>query len=182
MQRGYKLLIIGTAILAIGIILIGIMFVILKQSSFSINTSIETISPGKSAIKTSDVKAGTKMAIAVTYQPPEVPLNVQVVQEPGLSKILDANFTNKLFANFMPNKDGAANIIITNLGSNQVSANTIFGNSEFFDANGQPSTILSATAIAGPLLSFVGIVVLIVGGVILFIERRRARREKKFRE
>jgi uncharacterized membrane protein len=41
---------------------------------------------------------------------------------------------------------------------------------------------LSATAIAGPLLSFVGIVVLIVGGVILFIDRRRARREKKFQE
>jgi len=87
MQRGYKLLIIDTAILAIGIILVGIMFVILKQSSFSINTSIETISPGKSVNKTSDVKAGTKMAIAVTYQPPEVPLNVQVVQEPGLSLI-----------------------------------------------------------------------------------------------
>ena len=102
------------------------MFVILKQSSFSINTSIETISPGKSVIKTSDVKAGTKMTIVVTYQPAEVPLNVQVVQEPGLSKILDANFTHKLFANFTPNKDGAANIIITNLGSNQVSANTLF--------------------------------------------------------
>jgi hypothetical protein len=82
----------------------------------------------------------------------------------------------------MPNKDGVDNIIITNLGSNQVTANTLFGNSDFFDANGQPNTILSATAIAGPLLSFVGIIVLIVGGIILFIDRRRARKGKKFQE
>jgi hypothetical protein len=46
MQRGYKLLIAGSAILAAGIILIGITFIILKQQSFSINSSIETISPG----------------------------------------------------------------------------------------------------------------------------------------
>jgi hypothetical protein len=46
MQRGYKLLITGAAILVVGIALIGITFVILKQQSFSINSSIETISPG----------------------------------------------------------------------------------------------------------------------------------------
>jgi hypothetical protein len=55
MQRGYKLLIAGSAILAAGIILIGITFIILKQQSFSINSSIETISPGKSIFKTSGV-------------------------------------------------------------------------------------------------------------------------------
>ena len=60
MQRGYKLLIAGGGILALGIILIGITFVILKQQSFSINSSIETISPGKSIFKTSEVWAGKK--------------------------------------------------------------------------------------------------------------------------
>ena len=60
MQRGYKLLIAGAAILVAGIILIGITFVILKQQSFSINSSIETIYPGKSMFKTSEVSAGKK--------------------------------------------------------------------------------------------------------------------------
>ena len=60
MRRGYKLLAVGAAILVVGIILIGITFVILKQQSFSINSSIETISPGKSIFKTSEVKAGKK--------------------------------------------------------------------------------------------------------------------------
>ena len=175
-------MIIGAAILALGLILTVTIFLILKQTSFFINTSIEMISPGKSVLKSSDVNKGTKMAIAVNSQPSEVPLNVQVIQEPGLSKILDVNFTHRLFTSFMPDKDGADNIIVTNLGSKQVSATTIFGSSEFFDANGQPSTILSATAIAGPSLSFVGIVVLIAGGVILFIDRRRGRRRKKYQE
>ena len=70
MRRGYKLVIAGTAILVVGIIiLIGITFVILKQQSLSINSSFETISPGKSMLKLSEVKAGKKMAIAVNYQP-----------------------------------------------------------------------------------------------------------------
>jgi hypothetical protein len=43
--------------------------------------------------KTSEVSAGKKMAIAANYQPPDVPLNIQVIRQPGLTKILDLNFT-----------------------------------------------------------------------------------------
>jgi hypothetical protein len=177
MQRGYKLLIAGGAILAAGIILIGVTFVILKQQSFSINSSIETISPGKSMVKTSEMNVGKKMAIVVNYQPSDVPLNIQVIQQPGLAKILDLNFTHRLFTNFMPTKDGIDNIMITNLGTKQVSANIIFGSSEFFDAGGQPKTSLSVMAIAGPLLSFIGIIVLIIGGIFLLKDRIRTRRK-----
>ena len=173
MQRGYKLLIAGGGILALGIILIGITFVILKQQSFSINSSIETISPSKSMFKSSQVTAGKKMAIVVIYQPPDVPLNIRVIQQPGLAKILDLNFTHRLFTNFVPSKDGMDNIMITNLGTKQVSANAIFGSSEFFDATGQPKTALSGMAIAGPLLSFIGIIVLIIGGIFLLKDRIR---------
>jgi hypothetical protein len=48
-------------------ILVGITFVILNQQSFSINSSIQTISPGKSMLKTSEVLAGKKMTIVVNY-------------------------------------------------------------------------------------------------------------------
>ena len=140
MRRGYKLVIAGTAILVVGIIiLIGMTFVILKQQSLSINSSFETISPGKSMLKLSEVKAGKKMAIAVNYQPPYVPLNIQVIQRPHLAKILDLNFTHSLFTNFVPSKDGMDNITITNLGTKEVSANAIFGSIKFFDAGGQPA-------------------------------------------
>jgi hypothetical protein len=40
------------------------------------------------------------------------------------------------------------NILITNLGTKQLGANTVFGNIEFFDAGGQPKASLSAMAIA----------------------------------
>src|SRR5919199_1297823 len=178
MQRGYKLLIAGGGILALGIILIGIAFVILKQQSFSINSSIETISPGKSMFKSSQVTAGKKMAIVVNYQPPDIPLNIQVIQQPSLAKILDLNFTHRLFTNFVPSKDGMDNIMITNLGTKQISASAIFGSSEFFDAAGQPKTALSVMAIAGPLLSFIGIIVLIIGGIFLLKDRIRTRRRE----
>src|SRR5919198_2545623 len=176
MQRGYKLLIAGGAILAAGIILIVMTFIIFKQQSFSINSSIGMISPGKSMVKTSEVNAGKKMAIAINYQPSDVPLNIQVIQQPSLAKILDLNFTHRLFTNFVPSKDGTDNIMITNLGTKQVSANTIFGSIEFFDATGQPKTSLSVMAISGPLLSFIGIIVLIIGGIFLLKDRIRTRR------
>jgi hypothetical protein len=177
MQRAHKLLIAGGAILAAGIILFGITLVILRQQSFSINSSIETISPGKSMVKTSEMNGRKKIVIVVNYQPPDVPLNIQVIQQPGLTKILDLNFTNRLFTSFIPNKDVTNNIMITNLGAKQVSANTIFGSSEFFDTGGQPKTPLSAMAIAGPFLSFIGIIILIIGGIFLLKDRIRTRRK-----
>lgn len=176
MRKGYKLLIAGTSILAAGMILVGIAFVILNQQSFSINSSIQTISPGKSILKTSEVLAGKKMTIVINYQPSDIPLNIQVIQQPGLSKVLDLNFTDRLFTNFVPNKDGTDNIMITNLGAKQISANTIFGSSEFFDTRGQPKTSVGAIAVAGPLLLFIGIIILIVGGILLLKDRIRIRR------
>ena len=116
------------------------------------------------------------MAIAVNYQPLDVPLNIQVIQQPGLAKILDLNFTHRLFTSFIPNKDGTNNIMITNLGAKQVSANTIFGSREFFDAGGQPKTPLGALAIAGPFLSFIGIIVLIIAGIFLLKDRIKGKR------
>ena len=178
MQRSHKILIIGAAILAVGIILIILTFTVLGQSSFSISTSYDTIAPGNSILKTIDTSTGANMSISANYQPTDVPLNVQIIQEQDLSKILDVNFTNKLFTNFVPKQDGVNNILITNLGSEQISGNIAFGNNEFFDSAGQPKATLSATAIAGPFLSFIGFVVLIVGGIFYFIDRRRIRKLK----
>ncbi|HEY7110717.1 MAG TPA: hypothetical protein VH415_14930 [Nitrososphaeraceae archaeon] len=174
MQRSYKILISGAALLGIGIILIVIMFSLLHQTSFSINASLDTFPPAKSLVKTiDDATAGTNMAISLNYQPPDVPFNVQVIQESGLTKLLDVNFTNKLFTKYTPTADGDNNVLITNLGSKQASGNTILGNVAFFDANGQPQVALGGAAIAGPFLSFIGVIVLIVGGVIYLLDRRK---------
>ena len=54
-----------------------------------------------------------------------LPLNVQIIQEQDLAKILDLNFTNKLFTDFMPKQDGVNNILITNLGSEQISGSVV---------------------------------------------------------
>jgi hypothetical protein len=120
------------------------------------------------------------MAVAVNYQPPDVRLNIQVIQQPGLAKILHLNFTHRLFTSFVPGNDGVDNILITNLGTKHLSANTIFDNIEFFDAGGQPKTLLSAMAIAGPLLSLIGIIVLIIRGI--FLIKDRIRRIRKGRD
>jgi hypothetical protein len=129
-------------------------------------------------VKASEMNIGKKMTIVVNYQPPDVPLNIQVIQQPGLAKVLDLNFTDRLFTSFIPNKNGTDNIMITNLGTKQVSANTIFGSSEFFDTGGQPKTSLSAMAIAGPSLSFIGIIILIIGGIFLLMDRITRTRRK----
>ena len=131
MQRGYKILIIGAAAMAAGIILTLTVMVVLKQSSFNINASMETVSPGKSIFKTSEVSRSAKMAIGINSKPSDIPVNLQIIERPGLAKILDVNFTGSLFKNFISNRDGEDTMMITNLGSKEVSANTIFGNSNF---------------------------------------------------
>ena len=178
LQRGYKILIIGGGALAVGIILTMAVFLTFKQTSFNINTGIDIISPDKSIFKTSEVNKGEKMAIGISSKPSDIPMNLQIIERPGLAKILDVNFTGSIFENFMPNKDGEDTIMITNLGSKEVGANTVLGNSDFFDSSGQPKIFLGAAAISGVFLSFIGVIILIIGGIILFIDRRRVRRMK----
>lgn len=178
LQRGYKLLIIGGGALVAGIILTMVIFMTFKQTSFNINTGFDTVSPGKSILKTSDVNSGEKMAIGISSKPSDIPINLQIIERPSLAKMLDINFTGSLFNSFIPNRDGKATILITNLGSQEVGINTFFGNSNFFDASGHPKIFLGAAALAGVALSFAGVIILIIGGIILFIDRKRAKRMK----
>ena len=178
MQRGYKILIIGAAALAAGIILTLSVMAVLKQTSFNIDASVDIVSPSKSIFKTSEVSRGTKMAIGINSKPADIPMNLQIIERQGLAKILDVNFTGSLFENFIPNRDGEDSIMITNLGSKEVSANTVLGNSDFFDSSGQPKIFLGAAALLGVSLSFIGVIILIIGGIILFIDRRKAKRIK----
>ena len=135
-------MIIGAAALAAGIILTLSVMAVLKQTSFNIDASVDIVSPSKSIFKTSEVSRGTKMAIGINSKPADIPMNLQIIERQGLAKILDVNFTGSLFENFMPNRDGEDTIMITNLGSKEVSANTVLGNSDFFDSNGQPKIFL----------------------------------------
>ena len=144
LQRGYKILIIGGSALVVGIILTMVIFLTFKQTSFNINTGIDTISPHKSIIKTSEVNRGEKMGIGISSKPSDIPMNLQIIERPSLAKILDVNFTGSSFNSFIPNRDGEDTILITNLGSQVVSANTFLGNSNFFDASGQPKIFLGA--------------------------------------
>lgn len=178
MQRAYKVLIIGGAIFILGIILIMITFHSLNQQSFLINSSIDTISPNKSILKTIEVTANSGLGISLNYQPSEILLNIQVIQQSNLSKILDLNFTNKFFTTLIPSNDDTDRILITNLGSKTVSASTVMGNIDFFDAQGQPKVANSAMAVAGPLLLFIGVIIFIVGGILLLIDRIRGRKRK----
>jgi hypothetical protein len=61
-----------------------------------------------------------------------------------------------------------------------VGAYAIFDNIEFFDAGSQPKISLSTLAIAGPLLSLIGIIVLTIGGI--FLIKDRLRRIRKGRD
>ena len=118
------------------------------------------------------------MAIGINSKPSDIPMNLQIIEREGLAKILDVNFTGSLFKIFMSNRDGEDTMMITNLGSKEVSVNTVFGNSDFFDASGQPKIFLGAVTVSGIMLSFVSIIILIAGGIILLIDRRRAKRMK----
>lgn len=71
--------------------------------------------------------------------------------------------------------------MITNLGSKTISANTLLGNIEFFDTNDQPKVSISimTMAIAGPSLLFIGVLVLIVSGILLLIDRIRRRKSRE---
>lgn len=179
---GQKLLVIGGALVAIGIVLVASTFLIIGQSSYSFSTSAQTVSAGESFSKTTEAQAGANMTVVVGVQPSEVPMQLQV-RQPGGYIISNISFNNRTSATFTPITDGEYTIIIANLGNEQASVSMLAGTNPFFaldgyDGNQQHANVaLGAMAISGPILGGIGFVVIVIGATVYFLrDRRRARR------
>ena len=81
-----------------------------------------------------------------------------------------------LFTTFRPDVEGEYTLTITNLGSSPVKIGGIFGYLPIIGNNNQVNLQPLSGIIAGVILFFIGIITLIVGAIIIILDRRRKKR------
>ncbi|HYT41962.1 MAG TPA: hypothetical protein VEP90_06425, partial [Methylomirabilota bacterium] len=87
-------------------------------------------------------------------------------------------FTKPFLTTIKPDVMGRYNLVIDNLGGRLVSVGILFGNLPFVSQNNQLNLTLFGGLVAGGILAVAGIIALIVGPVVLIVDRRRITRNK----
>ncbi|MGB7960489.1 MAG: hypothetical protein WCF46_11400, partial [Nitrososphaeraceae archaeon] len=194
LKRGYLILIVGAALFIIGIILTatyGMSIVSLTLSENIILADV-SISPSKSinhTIEISDTERPVSLVLHIeselnddtNYETPSEPLVEQIVINPNGFKVnqnqIGRNGQSDLFTSFRPQTDGIYTLTLSNLGTDQVKVQGIFGYlpiTEDDQVNLAPFT----GVLAGAALFIIGIITLIAGTIFTILDRRREKNKR----
>jgi len=187
MKRGYKILITGTIVLIFGISLGGISVISMwassesEQSDYTIDKSV--ITPDSPLFKLIPSNGNEKIHVVLyDMQPEDNPINITIKAEDG-TILLDKTAQNQLVDDFYnPKTAGSLHVTITNLGAVPVTVSGILGSSSPAQEV-EPETTRKQLVdkyayqlylvVAGVVVVFAGIVILIIGGIISFKDRMK---------
>jgi hypothetical protein len=197
LQRGYIILIIGSALLISGIVIStfwagSFASSFLRQGIILSNVAIPPSGSASNTIRVTDISHPIALQVhfessSIGSQNGQTSSNTtsnniglrEVVKDP-LGKILTQNtFSKQFFTTFKPTTQGTYTLVISNLGSNPVKVGALFGPATFVNDNNQININLFAEVIAGITLVVIGIITLIAGIIILLLDRRKGRRGKE---
>ena len=192
-QRGYIILIIGGVLFVAGIIIAAAWAIPFASTFLQKNTLINQVSiePGRSVEATNQVTDVSRpITVAIHIERPEgVVRLIETVKDPSGTVVSSNEFSANLFTIFQPQNIGNHLINITNGGARPVTIDATFGYMPFItagpnsDEGGQPlpGVDLSSLSviITGAVLTVIGFFTIIGGIVILVIDSRKRRGEKK---
>ncbi|MGB7882621.1 MAG: hypothetical protein WBL44_07835 [Nitrososphaeraceae archaeon] len=195
LKRGYLILIVGAALFIIGIILTatyGMSIVSLTLSENIILADV-SISPSKSinhTIEISDTERPVSLVLHIeselnddtNFETPSEPLVEQIVINPNGFKVnqnqIGRNGQSDLFTSFRPQTDGIYTLTLSNLGTDQVKVQGIFGYLPITEDDGQVNLAPFTGVLAGAALFIIGIITLIAGTIFTILDRRREKNKR----
>jgi hypothetical protein len=179
MKHSYVILIAGAVIFIAGIAI----FLVYANSHvdpfLSENTIVSnsTIQPGQSInITRETVEAGRNFSLVISSEPFDVILRAETNDPKGII-VSSNNFSERLLTTFKPEISGKYVSKITNLGTEPVTVvNAVVGQLPVMDENDQAKLDLLNGILSGSIIAVViGIIVLIAGGIILKVDRRKSK-------
>ncbi len=189
MKRGHLLLIAGAAAFVTGIAIAaawGTAFTgaLLSQNTVTKNAVIE---PGKSVDQQTNVTSLDRpVSIAISVAPNGQAASTKLreeVTDPRGNIVSRNEFSNTIFTSLSPTSAGVYTLTVTNIGTQPVVINGVLGHLPFIGSNGKPDfsspgsfdvvMITLGTGLAGA-----GILMMIGGGVLAFMERNRASQDR----
>lgn len=173
LKRSYVILLIGTGILVVGSIVTGINSSVLATDFMTNNLVIkkEIISPNEQHVTEIISNEGGTVSVLIRGQPFNNQIQASVLDNKD-AVIWKDTFNGDFISNFEAKKGVTYQIVIKNPDKKDVTVDAIIGNVPFLgiDHNSKEGNV--AGVLAGLGLGIVGFLILIVGGVLFFVDRR----------
>jgi hypothetical protein len=184
LKRGYIILIVGGILLVTGLVLS-----LFTVGSFAGQFMRENVVLSKTIVSPSE-PVNVMLQVNDTSRPVSVALHSseiestnillrESIQDPSGRIVYTNEFSETFFTTFKPNMTGEYTLLISNLGSNPVNIDGVFGFIPFTGDGGDEQAILNSlnSIVTGVILFIIGIIALIVGIIIAIIDRRREKRQ-----
>ena len=180
MKRGHMILISGSIILiaGIGISVTSVIDPFLHESTKVINSTLkagQSISISRHVLVNAEgiTQPGLALSIA-SKQQKQSNENIlrEQIKDPHGRIVSNGDFKNQFFTTTQPESSGNYTAKISNLGSEPVTLDAIFGQIPFVNEKNQIRLGIAVVILGGGIAIVVGILVLIAGGVVLIMDIR----------
>jgi hypothetical protein len=200
LQRGYIILIAAAVLFVSGIVISALWAgsfagTFLRESTIIGQTLIKPSESVNASLQVNDI--ARPIAVAVHFKPmmttttttttspsPQSSLSSssstttnltlsQTVRDPAGLVVSRNTFVKEFFTAFKPQTTGKYTLTLTNLGRQSVNVDGVFGYIPFINQNNQVNINSLSGIIAGIILVTIAIITLIVGIIVVIIDRRR---------
>jgi hypothetical protein len=181
MKRGYIVLLAGAGSFIIGILIFlifaelrGATDPLLMEGIVEVN---QTVGPYESVqISGHGTNTQSNFSLIISSEPSDVILGAQIKDPKG--KTISINeFRDRLFGSFKPESAGDYVTIISNKGTKPATVEALLGQIPVFAENDENQLNLLYGILVGMILAIIGILLLVGGGVILTIDKRKSKRQ-----
>jgi hypothetical protein len=183
LKRGYIILFVGGILLVTGLVLS--LFIVgsfagqfMRENVVLSKTIVGPSEPVNVILQVND----TSRPVSVALHSSEIEsANVSLresIQDPSGRTVNTNEFSETFFTTFKPNMTGEYTLLISNLGSNHVNIDGVFGFIPSTGSGGNEQAILNLlnSILTGVILFIIGIITLIAGITIVILDRRRGKR------
>jgi len=184
MRRGYLILIAGGVLIASGIA-ISVIWAgslggrIMNQNTILNGVSIYPSGATDAITQVNDLSRPLSLVISIESNDntgQANPILRETVRNPNGDIISTNDFAKQFVTTIKPDAIGQYTLTINNQGGNFVRIGILFGNLPFVSQNSQLNVNFFAGLVIGGVLAIVGIIALIVGLVVVIVDRRRTTR------
>ena len=177
MKRSYVILIAGAVIFITGIAIFLLYANSYVDPFLNENTIVSNspIQPGQSInISRETVKAGRSLSLVISSEPFDVSLSAETNDPKGII-VYSNKFSGRLLTTIKPEISGKYISKITNLGTEPVTIDAVVGQLPVIDENDQTRLNVLREILGGIIAVVIGIIVLIAGGIIFLVDRRKSK-------
>lgn len=175
MKRGHYVIIAGAILFAVGIA-VTVAWALPIAEQLKKETALlqgEQLNAGESESLSLEVTDTSKpLSVIVSSTDQSVPLAI-VVTSPEGETLLDFNFTENTVMSAQPTVSGTYRLAVTNTGQSGTSVDVVFGRLPGVEESNQVALETFGGVLVGLGIIIAGIIVMIGGGVLTVIDKRR---------